>query len=349
MIIRQWLFAFLCWILFSSTAVGSELYSRYAGAVFSGDISWMLTLEPTNDAEADLVRKFRDRFVERQAVPAFENIDDPLVREVARQFQGYWIDSLLDPGSRDAFEQTLRKNVSAMLTEAGYEISPDSRPRALIQAIRDRGWGFQAGRTPPLQDFILWRTTESKNYEVELSDRTQPVTVHFLDDFVSQGWANFATFGHTGTGGWANDDGLFCIRSAYDPESEAFQISYLKHEARHYADYQLFPDLEGADLEYRAKLTELIFLDQGQKDLLEMFVSHANGRSDAPHPLANWHVLKDVGGIVDLNGPFDESASWEAVDAGSVRVAAGELLERHNLLLFEAGSDDTTGILTSIR
>ena len=34
-------------------------------------------------------------------------------------------------------------------------------------------------------------------------------------------------------------------------------ISYLAHESRHFEDYQLFPKLKSADLEYRAKLTEL--------------------------------------------------------------------------------------------
>jgi hypothetical protein len=348
MFIRKWVVAVFALAISCGVSAG-DLTSRYMGAVFSGDLSWMLTVEPANESEAELVRKFRERFVERQEVPAFAAIDDPLVKQVAGYFQSYWIDSLLDPASHDSYEMTLRKNVSAVLTEAGYELSPDSRPRALMDAIRDRGWGFQAGRTPPLQDFILWRTTESKDYEVELSDRTQPVTVHFLDDFVSQGWANFATFGHTGTGGWANDDGLFCIRSAYDPASEEFLVSYLKHEARHYADYQLFPSLEGADLEYRAKLTELVFIGDGQGRLIEKFITHANGRSDAPHPLANWHVLNDIATIVKLDGVADDPASWEGVDPHAIQLAAGELLERHNQQLHEKGSNTTTGILVSLR
>ncbi len=200
-----------------------------------------------------------------------------------------------------------------------------------------------------MQDFILWRETETQDYQVELSDGTQPVTVHFLDDFVSEGWSNFATFGHTGTGGWANDDGLFCISSAYDRESERFLVGYLKHEARHYADYQLFPKLEGPDLEYRAKLTELMFVGDGQGDLIGKFISHANGQSDAPHPLANYHVLEEIAGIVRLNGSPEDPASWKTVDPDAVRAAARELFEQHNQRLYDEGSDTATGILTIVR
>lgn len=339
-------FLFSVW---SPALAGEDLMSRYMRSVFSGDLSWMPEAEPTSEAEAGLVRKFNERFLERREVPAFATIDDPLVREVAGHFQTYWTDSLLEPEARDAHEMTLRRTVAALLAEAGYEITPDSRPRALIQAIRDRGWGFQGGRTTPLQDFILWRTTETEDFLVELSDRTQPVTVHFLDDFVSEGWANFATFGHTGTGGWANDDGLFCISSVYDRESEMFLVSYLKHEARHYADHQLFPGLEGADLEYRAKLTELMFVQDGQDELIRKFLASANGRSDAPHPLANHHVLVDVAGLIRLPGSPVEASSWEKADPDAVRSAAAELFERHSQRLYEQGADTTTGILTTIR
>jgi hypothetical protein len=339
----------MCLAISCGASAERDLKSRYMGAVFSGDLSWMLTVEPESESDADLVRQFRQRFVERQDVPAFESIEDPLLRQIAGYFQAYWTDSLLYPQSHDAYEMTLRQSVAVAVTEAGYELTPESRAKGLIEAIRSRGWGFQAGRTPPLQDFILWRTTESKNYDVELTDRTQPVTVHFLDDFVSEGWANFATFGHTGTGGWANDEGLFCIRSAYDLASENFLVSYLKHEARHYADFELFPSLEDADLEYRAKLTELIFIDEGQGELIEKFIMHANGRSDAPHPLANWHVLNDLADAVDLDGAPDDPGSWRAIDAEAVRIAAGNLLQGHDRKLADAGSETTTGILTILQ
>jgi len=349
MLMRKLVIAALCLATPYGVSAEQNLTSRYMNAVFSGDLSWMLEVEPTNEADTALVGRFQERFVDRQGVPAFASIEDPLVRQVAEHFRLYWIDSLIDPGSHDAYEMELRKNVAGLLTEAGYELSPESTARGLIDAIRERGWGFQGGRTPPLQDFILWRTTESKNYDVELSDRTQPVTVHFLGDFVSEGWANFATFGHTGTGGWANAEGLFCISSSYDTDSERFLVSYLKHEARHYADYQLFPSLEDADLEYRAKLTELIFADQEQQRLIEMFISHANGHSDAPHPLANWHVLNDVARLAEIEGAPDDPVSWQGVDPNAVREAASALLESHNQRLHVDGSDTTKGILVSLR
>ena len=55
-------------------------------------------------------------------------------------------------------------------------------------------------------------------------------------------------------------DTLYCVEWAYAPDTENFEVSYLKHEAQHLADFQRFPGLPSAELEYRAKLTELAFV-----------------------------------------------------------------------------------------
>ena len=61
----------------------------------------------------------------------------------------------------------------------------------------------------------------------------------------------------TSTGGWAKEDGLYCLCRHYDLDSERYKLSFLKHEARHFADYELYPELQPSDMEYRSKLTEL--------------------------------------------------------------------------------------------
>src|SRR4029077_9164441 len=61
----------------------------------------------------------------------------------------------------------------------------------------------------------------------------------------------------THTDGWATAMTLYAVRSAYDIESESFRVSYLAHEAQHFADYGRFPKLARPEREYRAKLTEL--------------------------------------------------------------------------------------------
>jgi hypothetical protein len=137
---------------------------------------------------------------------------------------------------------------------------------------------------------MIWTSNDTVVESVELTDDTYEVELNYLDDFVSYGWSNFAAFGMASTGGWAKKDGLYCICRHYDLDSERFKLSFLKHEARHYADFKLYPELQPADLEYRGKLTELAYSEEGIYRLLEQFTKAANRVENAPHPLANWYV-----------------------------------------------------------
>ena len=126
---------------------------------------------------------------------------------------------------------------------------------------------------PPLRDLFLWETEENTSYTVSLTDRTQKVRVTFMAGLYSVGWKQFATLGLVSTTGWVEGDRLYCVEWAYDRESENFEVSYLKHESRHLADFELFPELQSTDLEYRAKLTELVFATTSIMRLLDDFTN----------------------------------------------------------------------------
>ena len=119
MMVRKLAASLVCLAIWSAAQADQDLMARYMNAVFSGDLSWMLEVEPANAMETKLVDQFHERFVERREVPAFATIDDELVRAVAGHFQTYWTDALLDPGSRGDHETRLREQVSALLVEAG--------------------------------------------------------------------------------------------------------------------------------------------------------------------------------------------------------------------------------------
>jgi len=87
-----------------------------------------------------------------------------------------------------------------------------------------------------------------------LLDEELKVKVVLMTDFATLGWEEYATLGTYYPGGWATDDALYCVKDAYDLNSETFLVSYLAHESRHFSDYKLFDKkLSGAELEYRAK------------------------------------------------------------------------------------------------
>ncbi len=93
-----------------------------------------------------------------------------------------------------------------------------------------------------------------------------------------------------------NTDALYCVAQAYKYRfsSEAFRVSYLNHEAQHFSDYQRFPGLSPVNLEYRAKLAELIAA-KSAKRLFRKFTAEAKKDLKFPHSHASWRLLNDMG------------------------------------------------------
>jgi hypothetical protein len=213
--------------------------------------------------------------------------------------------------------------------------------------IRAHGFHQINGKTLPYFDLMLWKTEETRDFDIELTDSQQPVTVIFMHDFVSMGWSHFASFGAAATSGWAAEDSLYCVAWAYDVQSENFRISYLKHETRHFADYAKYPELEGIDLEYRAKLTELAFASTSLHRLLRDFTANGADNPKAPHAYANYRVVRDVYQAI-FQRPLPEHLDpWVIVGPDKVNPVARELLEKHTAALEKAGADTTRGVLRS--
>ena len=142
------------------------------------------------------------------------------------------------------------------------------------------------GRTSGYYGPYISKVEELRHYKVELPEGTQDYAVKFLDGFIMKSWLDYISFGETGTGGWSNGDGLIhCVRAAWDLESEDFQVSLLKHEAQHAMDQARYKDITNKELEYRAKLVELIY--SRERGMLERFVSQADAtRADNGHGLS---------------------------------------------------------------
>lgn len=131
-----------------------------------------------------------------------------------------------------------------------------------------------------------------RHYAVALPEGTQDYAVKLLDGFIMKSWLDYLSFGKLGTGGWSNGDGLIhCVRSAYDLASEDFQISLLKHEAQHAMDQAHYKGITNEELEYRAKLVELMY--SKERRLLEHFVSQSDTtRADNGHGLAAERIIR---------------------------------------------------------
>ena len=329
----------------------TPVLSDYLKMVFAGDVSGAAELfasAPDDRGSLMLADRFERRFTERTDGLDLTRIESPVVHDIAELFQSYWLAALMQEAPLEVLDGRLMGRLNDMLTERGFASALDDEDTLfenLEAFIRGEGYFAQSGRTPPLLDLMIWTSNDTVVESVELTYGTYEVDLNYVDDFVSYGWSNFATFGMASTGGWAKKEGLYGIRRHYDLDSEKFKLSFLKHEARHFADFELYPELQPADLEYRGKLTELAYSEEGTYRLLEEFTKAANRIENAPHPLANWYVVEGLSRhLLDGERPADASA-WESIPKDQIREAARRLLEEHDGMLADIGPRNAKGVV----
>ena len=295
-----------------------------AQVLFSGGQSAGLTA-----GSAELSRQFQSRFIDREDESS-PGTGDGLADRVISAYRIYWSRSLTGEISEEQAGIRLRDSLSQILAgqvETSAPPSADELYPELGHALNGRGFHVLHDDAPPLKDLILWKSEEVRQYSVRLSDSTENVVVVFLSDIFSMGWKDYATFGLAFTTGWVEDGRLYCVDWAYDRQSEKFEISYLKHESRHLADLRNFPDLSSADLEYRAKLTELAFSSKTTMQLLNDFTRKSAMNPSAPHAYANYRVTRDIYRKIH-NGPMPDSGNpWAQVNAAKISRAARSLLD----------------------
>jgi hypothetical protein len=220
-------------------------------------------------------------------------IADNWVRDVLARYQEYWWHAMAAPQERVTFERSLLQQLEFLLaSDTSRTDGVDALENRLELALETHGYHSLRGRTPPLRELMLWRAQERRDYDVDLPEGSEHVRVEILDDFVSRGWNHYGNCGKTSTGGWAGNDRLFAVRSAYKSlDGEQFRVSFLSHEAQHFADRHHFPDLANWELEYRAKLVELSQADETRDRLLSRFAATQGDDIRVPHSYANGRVL----------------------------------------------------------
>jgi len=307
-----------------------ELAQRYDRMALSGDLSRARDLFDESGQEASererlLARAFEDRFGVPQTatLPGSRRFSE----QVAEIYRAYWRTTLLretgDP------ELQLRTALARLLAaDSGIEAKDRDPVSTVLATLSARKIHHDERPGPPMRDLLMWREERSARYAVRLTDGTRHVRVRFIDDVLLRGWKDYASLGRISTTGWAHDGELYCLADAYETSSEAFSVSFLKHEARHLADLERFPHMKPADLEYRAKLTELAYAHQSMEHLLSAFAAKAEDDASEPHPAANWRVIRNLyRALHDADLPAGFNA-WDALNVARVNRAARMLLEQ---------------------
>lgn len=241
---------------------------------------------------------------------------DSQLQDILLAYQKYYRDAFYLEQSPEEATEGLRARLAGLLE--GGAASLDELEELAAEAFRARGFHFLGGRTGGCYGPYIWRTEELRRYEVELPEGVQEYAVKLLGGFVMESWLSYLTFGLSGTGGWSNGDGLIhCVKRHYDLESESFRVSLLKHEAQHASDQSRYPGMSSVDLEYRAKLVELIYSEERQ--LLGRFLQEADAANpSSAHGLAAERIVRGFARRQDGDG-------LAALPIETVRAAALEL------------------------
>lgn len=304
----------------------------------------LLEIDPTKKISAkDLKFKtnFENRFKYEEDKSDFLETRKSKIDELLKIYRDYWRFSFLNKEKKT--DTLILKNVSNFLkanlqSAKNLTLNEDSINVYQKKYIDDLGYhttGF--GKTGALYDLLVWKTEKDTVYKLNYDGKETAVKVYFMDDFVTLGWAEYATLGRYYPAGWATKESLFCVKKSYDLKSETFRVSYMGHEGRHFADYKLFPKLKGvgsADLEYRGKLTEIaLYSKDGLYKRLEFFINNGNYDSENGHSIAAYCVIRDLSKAL-FNTNYERNLDkWKAIPANKINEAAAKILAENTKAL----------------
>lgn len=265
----------------------------FYGFLVQGDLHKAIEYIKQFPSEAARLARYGQLFESQQYInyPVHSELQNILL-----SYQKYYRDVFYLRETPEVSARTLQSRLNGLLC-CQQPYSLDILEESVIPEIfQEHGLHFMGGKTEGFRGPYVWRSTEETTYQVGLPAGVQPYTVRLHRDFITKSWLDYISFGEISTGGWSNGDGAIdCIADCYDVTSEAFQVSFLKHEAQHTRDLSHYPQISQEDLEYRAKLVELIYSEE--RDLLADFYQQS---ADATaHARAAKRICNELAGIPD--------------------------------------------------
>ncbi|WP_440603540.1 hypothetical protein [Bacillus sp. GB_SG_008] len=293
-----------------------------------------------------LKKKYYNRFFAEKQVFQYKT-KDAWIRSVIRVYYEYFISVLTNRKNKEEAESILAEHLIELLPGIETTNDLDSIEEILAKEFKARGFYFLGGVTPPYRGPYIWRKEEKAEYEIILPNKSKKVVVYFMSDFIMQSWLHFATFGGRAAGGWASKNALYCVKERYEKvlNKPDFLYSYLAHEAQHLADYEDFPCLLPVDLEYRAKLVELIYHPLNNKVLMKRFLSDADNNRENPHPYSSYVICANLSKEIYSVDYVTDPERWREIDSKILSNVAQELFRKHTNLLTNQGKENVESVI----
>lgn len=236
--------------------------------------------------EEDVLQKYMDVFEKGQHQ---YKVEDERIQYFLEKYETYLQWSFREQVSTEQCQQHL---IQLYKEEFPNVCEWEEFEQCVRSFFQEKGYEVQFGIVLPYPDLYLWKNTNKRKETIEILGNTIEVNVHEMSDVIAGGWYDYRTFGKNGTGGWVSDDGIYYFGNRYDVSSDEFQVSLLKHEGQHVLDIKKYPEMESYDLEYRAKLVELIYY-KGPERLYKFLPSFSDDKNNL-HPYANKKVITEL-------------------------------------------------------
>jgi hypothetical protein len=327
--------------LFAQTPATKINFNKFYSYALQGNVKLIMTeLNSTpdslfNEDQLKIKQQYQNRFGHSNESFDYRTTDKEII-ELTDIYHRYWKNVLLKQLSNDKADSLFKSDVETYLTKYDQKKSRKDFTERLTIFLKSKGYYATLGKTASVYDFLVWKKESKVIYTVTLPHKTQKAKVIFMEEPLSWGWEEYATFGKYYPGGWATKKDLHCVKQAYDLSSETFQVSYLKHEAMHFSDYKEFPDLNGADLEYRAKLIEMSYATTTLHPTIRFFILNSSNDQQNPHSYANFCVVQNLTEkIFNTKEPQTDYTKWNDIPAEQIHAAALQLLSEKNTELEE--------------
>lgn len=273
--------------------------SEYSGYLICGKLKEAIAYLEQFPEKAEQVAQYKSIFCEKKLQQACDNL---VINDILRPFYMYYHDIFFDEIGEKEGRVALTERLAGLLhLEYSKEWTAEEQEKFFDEEIEHRlkemvtaeGYYYMGGDTQGHMGPYIWKESKMTTFEVQLPNQVAQYTVNLLSGFVSRSWLDYISLKEIGPGGWAGKDGIInCVIDAYKEgiESEAFQVDFLKHEAQHIVDYKANPNLSGVDLEYRAKLVELIY---SKRDIFAYFFREASKEDpNNSHAYASYRIVE---------------------------------------------------------
>lgn len=286
-------------------------------------------------------RNFNKRFVD-QNESFNDDTDSKTLKDIISLYRNYWAkDFMKSKNDSTNYNNQFVKKMSTYLIEKG--LSKKHKDSVLVfndiksdlnKAIKQEGVFCQFFFLDEKFDIIIWSKQHEETYTVKTPYETREIPVVFFSNRILKNRRDFIPFGTQKTGGWPNNEEGVIYSGDYDVNSENFKYSFLTHEGNHFFDVEKYPNLTAADLEYRSKLIELIYVKIDKNRILKGFLSGAsNTNRSHGHAYANFEVIKNLSEII-FKKPFEGNYSkWKEIPVELINETAFKLLESNQIVL----------------